>query len=104
MTSSPKSENVKVDDGFYDRADSFIHLANKHCADIGRGKVSASFMYGMARFNAWVSATGFESAQDMKASRQETLDYFVAQYKAMLEENLDDYIDHFAKYISNTRT
>jgi hypothetical protein len=39
----------------------------------------------------------------MKASRQETIDYFVTQYKAMLEENLDDYIDHFAKYISNKK-
>ena len=96
------AEELKVDDGFYDRADSFIHLANEHCANLGRGKVSASFMYGMSRFNAWVSATGFESSEDMKASRQATIDYFVAQYKAMLEENLDDYIDHFAKYMSNT--
>jgi hypothetical protein len=53
-------EKLKVDDGFYDRADSFIHLANDHCANMGRGKVSVSFMYGVSRFNAWVSATGFE--------------------------------------------
>jgi hypothetical protein len=101
MKTSSTEEKPKVDDTFYGRADSFIHLANEHCADMGRGKVSASFMYGMSRFNAWVSATGFESADDMKASRQEMVDYFVAQYKAMLEENMDDYIDHFAKYISN---
>lgn len=97
------AEELKVDDHFYDRADSFIHLANEHCANLGRGKVSASFMYGMSRFNAWVSATGFESSEDMKASRQETIDYFVAQYKAMFEENLDDYIEHFAAYISNAK-
>jgi hypothetical protein len=96
------AEEIMVDDSFYDRADSFIHLANEHCANIGRGKVSASFMYGMSRFTAWVNATGFETSEGMKASRQETIDYFVAQYKAMLEENLDDYIEHFAKYVSNT--
>jgi hypothetical protein len=96
------AEELNVDDGFYDRADSFIHLANEHCANIGRGKVSASFMYGMSRFNAWVNATGFQSSEDMKASRQETIDYFVAQYKGMLEENLDDYIENFSRYISNT--
>jgi hypothetical protein len=61
-------------------------------------------MSGMARFNAWVSATGFKSSEDMKALRNEAVDYFVAQYKAMLEENLDDYIDHFAKYISIAKT
>jgi len=84
MKTSSTEEKPKVDDAFYDRADSFIHLANEHCADMGRGKVSASFMYGMSRFNAWVSATGF----DMKASRQETVDY----------------IDHFDKYIANAKT
>ena len=46
------AENTTVDEEFYNRADSFIHLANDHCANIGRGKVSASFMYGMSRFNA----------------------------------------------------
>lgn len=35
----------------------------------------------------------------MKAKREETLKYFVDQYKAMLEENLDDYIEHFNKYM-----
>lgn len=96
------SEQLNLDEGFFDRADSFIHLANEHCAKVGRGKVSASFMFGMSRFNAWVNATGFESAEAMTASRQETIDYFVAQYKAMLEENLDDYIAQFSTYISNS--
>jgi hypothetical protein len=97
------AEELKVDEGFYERADSFIRLANEHCTGIGRGKVSASFMYGMSRFSAWVSATGFDSSEEMKASRQEAIDYFVDQYRAMLEENLDDYIDHFAKYMANTK-
>jgi hypothetical protein len=35
----------------------------------------------------------------MKAKREETLEYFVEQYKSMLEENLDDYINNYAKYM-----
>jgi hypothetical protein len=70
--------------------------------DIGIGKVSASMMYSLARFNAWVSACGFESASDMSAARKETIDYFVNQYIKMLEDNLDDYIANFEKYMKVT--
>ncbi|KPC50181.1 DUF3144 domain-containing protein [Amantichitinum ursilacus] len=91
-----------TDDQFYTRADAHIHLANEHCLDTSRGKVSASMMYALARFNAWVSACGFENGADMQAARAETLDYFVAQYRAMLEENLDEYIAHFAEYMDKT--
>lgn len=90
---------TEKDPTFYDRADSFIHLANEHANTIGRGKVSASLMYGMSRFNASVSACGFDSAEQMKEEKGEVVDYFVAQYKAMLEENFDDYADHFGKYM-----
>ena len=72
-------DNAKPDDAFYDRADSFIELANDHCADTGRGKVSASFMYATARFNAWVSATGYGSQEAMRKGKEETIEYFVAQ-------------------------
>nr|WP_315463783.1 DUF3144 domain-containing protein [uncultured Rhodoferax sp.] len=98
MESTERTEK-SVDDRFYDRADSLIHLANEHCSDIGRGKVSASFLFAASRFNAWVSACGFDSEDAMRASKEETLEYFVAQYKAMLEENLDDYIANFKKYM-----
>lgn len=88
-----------IDPHFYDRADAVILLANEQNKEIGRGKVSASLMYATARFNSWVSACGFDSAEDMQGAKQETIDYFVKQYRAMLEENLDDYIEHFGKYM-----
>jgi hypothetical protein len=88
-----------VDNKFYDRADEHIHLANGQCEDIGRGKVSASFLYAVARFNAWVSACGFANAEDMKNEKEKTIGYFVTQYRAMLDENLDDYIKNFKKYM-----
>ena len=56
-------------------------------------------MYGVARFNAYVSATGWNSAEEMAANRSETVDYFTREYQKMLEENLDDYIDNFENYM-----
>ncbi len=91
-----------LDDKFYNRADAHIHLANEHLKDISRGKVSASMMYAVARFNAWVSACGFHSSEEMKASREETIEYFVTQYRKMLEENLDDYIKGFDRYMEKS--
>jgi hypothetical protein len=91
--------DLKEDPTFFDRADSFIRLANEHCASIGRGKVSASFMYGCARFQAWNAATWSGTGEDMKARREETLKYFLEQYQTMLEENLDEYIANHAKYM-----
>ena len=80
---------TETDDRFYERADAHIHLANEHVEDIGRGKVSASFMYAVARFNAWVTACGVNSAEELLGAQNETVEYFVAQYRAMLIENLN---------------
>ena len=88
-----------LDENFYDRADAVIRLANEQLSGVHRGKVSASCMYATARFNAWVTACGHGSASDMVAARDETLEYFTKQYRAMLEENLDDYIGNFRKYM-----
>jgi hypothetical protein len=88
-----------TDKDFYPRADAVIRLANDQLTDVSRGKVSASCMYASSRFSAWVSACGFDSGKDMAAAKQETIEYFVKQYRAMLEENLDDYIDNFGNYM-----
>lgn len=96
--------SADVDDGFYCRADAVIDLANDQLAGVSSGKVSASCMYATARFHAWVSACGFESSADMLAAKDETVDYFVEQFRAMLQENLDDYITHFESYMQSAGT
>ena len=89
-----------IDDEFYERADAHIHLSNSQITDkIVSGKVSASFMYSVARFNAWVSACGWSSGKEMAASKEETIEYFVTEYRIMLEENMEDYISNFEKYM-----
>jgi hypothetical protein len=91
-----------VDDKFFERADAHIHLSNEQLKEISRGKVSASMMYSVARFNVWNSACGFENAEQMASAREETIDYYVTQYRKMLEENLDDYIEYFNKYMGKS--
>jgi hypothetical protein len=56
-------------------------------------------MFSVARFNSWISACGWRSASEMAESKEETIDYFVEEYRRMLEENMDDYITNFEKYM-----
>ena len=87
------------DKGFFDRADAHIAMSNDQCKDAEKGRVSASMMFASARFNAWLSATGWQNGEDMKASRDETIDFFVNNYRKMLEENMDDYIRNHEQYL-----
>lgn len=91
--------NTDTDEGFYSRADAVIRLANEQLAQTTRGQVSASCLYAASRFNAWVSACGFESSAEMLAAKDETMEYFVEQFRSMLQENLDDYIKDFENYM-----
>ncbi len=84
---------------FYDRVDALIQVANQQCDTEDKGKVSASFLFAAARFNTWVSASGFENATLMKANREELVQHFVKQYQAMLEDNLDEFIENFDAYL-----
>jgi hypothetical protein len=94
---SSAAKAPEADDTFYARADAHIDLSNDQCRGERPGRVSASMMYATSRFNAWVSATGFRSGEELANAREETIQYFVNQYRLMLEENLDDYIQNFER-------
>jgi hypothetical protein len=88
-----------VDDDFYQRADAFIDLANEQGTVAAPPLVSASLMFAAARFNAWLSATGFASGEAMRAARDARIAHFTDEYRAMLEENMDGYIQNFDTYM-----
>lgn len=90
---------IDADKAFFDRADAHIHLSNTQTTDADRGSVSASMMFATARFNAWLSASSFQSGEQMAEKRGEAINYFVSQYKMMLQENLDEYINNFERYM-----
>jgi hypothetical protein len=92
-----------TDEHFYERADAHIHLANDHMGEIGRGKVSASFLYGASRFNVYVAACNCDSKDRMIAERQSIRDYYVAEYGKMLDEHLDDCIENYDTYMSKRK-
>jgi len=81
---------------FIQRADEYIALANKQLnSGLQRGDVSASFVYGAARFNAWMAASSFEIVQDMKDEKEQVMEYFMEKYRQSLEEHLNHHIENF---------
>ncbi len=90
----------EVDDEFYERADAHINLSNDQISEsVGRGKVSASMMYATARFNSWISACGWDSGPELAEAKDDTIEYFVTQYRKMLDEHLEEYIHNFDAYM-----
>ena len=83
---------------FVKRADEYINLANEQLNttdDLTPGAVSASFLFGAARFNAWVAACEFESADNMREAKEEVIDYFLKEYKQMLNQHIESHIEAF---------
>lgn len=84
-----ESDQQPVPQEFYDLVDRLIHLANELTRDNDTSRVSAVIMYAAARYNAHCMMT-----LDPKAARNRSaaVDYFVKQYRAMLDDNIDAFI------------
>ncbi|MCK5070168.1 MAG: DUF3144 domain-containing protein [Desulfocapsa sp.] len=95
------SENTEKDKEFYKMADAFIAVANDHSGKADQGKVSATFLYAAARFNTFLVASASSSADEFSSRRDEAMEYFVDEYKKMLEEHFTDYTDNYEKYIGS---
>lgn len=94
----PKTKELIMShkEAFVKRADAHIALANDQISEeVTPGEVSSAFMYGMARFNAWIAACSYESAEDMAASKEEAIEYFVEEYKKSLSQHIDSHIENF---------
>lgn len=87
------------DQEFYKMADAFIATANSYGAEVESGKVSATFLYAAARFNAFLVASSAGSAEQFGLRKKEAIKYFMAEYGKMLEEHFSDYTANFDTYI-----
>jgi len=78
---------------FLQRADEYIATANQQL-ERGKtlGEVSASLMYGSARFTTYMACTSFDSSEDMVAEKDKIIEYFVKEYKLALEEHINNFV------------
>ena len=66
---------------FWDKADTFINLANEIAQVSGDGKTSASFLYAVARYNVFVSSSKTKDKEELIALKDSFTEYMLDQYK-----------------------
>ena len=88
------TEQEPVPKEFYDLADRFIALANELTAQHNTSRVSAVIMYAAARYNAHCMVALDPEA---RANREAATEYFVRQYRSMLEDNIDSFLQSHDK-------
>lgn len=93
---------TEKDPAFYQMADEFIGVANQLAnKDTEAGKVSAAFLYAAARYNTFIVASSADSALAFQNYQETAKEYFLAEYKKMLDEHMADYAAHFDHYLKN---
>jgi predicted aminopeptidase len=86
------------DIAYWDRADEIINLANQQTEDAASDDVNSSLLYATARFNAFLVAASAENADEIKAGKAAAIEFFTEQYRQLLSDNIDDYIENFDEY------
>jgi hypothetical protein len=89
-----------MDDKFWKRADAYIHVANEQSDHAKLGEVNASFTYACARFNAFVITSEAPNAQELRNAKEKALEVFTAEFRKMLDDNLEDHIAHYEQYFA----
>ena len=98
------TQKTPIDGNFYKRADAIITLANGQINETTPpADATNSLMFASSRFNAWITAMGFKNAEEMKAEKEEVIEFFATQYKHMLEENFDNYVENFEQFIAGAK-
>lgn len=90
---------TELDEQFWELADSFIQLANKHMETEPPSRVSATLLYAASRFTAFVVTAGTKNREELSAEKEAAIAYSLEQYEEMLRENLDDHLDNYEKYV-----
>jgi hypothetical protein len=85
---------------FWKRADAVIDLAKEQSSDAPRGNVGLSLLYAAARFNAYFVAVKAKGRQEMETEREIAIACLTDYFKAVLTENLGDYIENFDEYMA----
>jgi hypothetical protein len=88
------------DTAFWARADEVINLVNQQSEETASDEVSASLLYAAARFTSYLVASSAENADEIKAGKEEAVEYFTTQFRQLLIDNIDDYIENYDEYNS----
>lgn len=70
-------------------ADKFIELANEFTKIESKERVSAAIMFAAARYNAFEASS---KSNNLLNDKDDALSWYSAEYRRMLEANIDDLV------------
>jgi len=102
MTQDSISED-EADVLYREMIDSFIDRANELSDQSSPENVGMVLLFAASRFNAFVVSQHAENIDDYEKDLVKAQDFFRAQYREMLDQNLEDYKKVYTKYHKFTR-
>ncbi len=98
MSHTESQQDDPQQEAFWLRTDEVITLANQQSEQASSEEVSGSLLYASARFNAFLIAASAGNKASLEANKEDAIEYFTEQYRQLLTENLDDYLENFDDY------
>ena len=83
---------IPRDKEFYELADEHIALANTRMNQVKPAKVSATMLFAVARFNAFLISVSAENKAQMLLDKEPAIAYFMQEYEKYLRENIDEHL------------
>jgi hypothetical protein len=88
----------ELDVAYRRMVDLFIDQANELAEDSSQENVGMALLFAASRFNAYVISQHAQTLEDYERDLPRAHEFFLAQYKQMLDENLEDYKQVYSKY------
>lgn len=96
-------KSSKDSQSFFDRADQIITLANSQLSPTSHaGQVTASLTFAAARFAVSSASVGFFKSDDFAKEKSQIIQFYSEQYKQMLSDNIDNYVENFDEFTKLT--
>ncbi len=93
----------ELDARYREMIDFFIDQANELADQNSPENVGMALLYAASRFNAYVVSQHAENLEDYERDQDKARQFFVSQYKEMLNENLEEYKNTYQKYYKFTK-
>lgn len=90
---------TQPDNTFVERAAAFINLANEQAAAVNVDQVAGSLLLATARYCVHVAAGNALSAEDMRQTRAEQIDFILQNFRTLIEGEYDFYTEKFDELV-----
>lgn len=84
---------------FWNLVESVVESANHQAGEHGPAVVSDALLYAAARFNAYTAAVNTAERKEFKDELADIKGLLMQQFEAMLDANLDDYLENYKIYL-----